>query len=223
MGEIEMSALMQEGRLDLSSLEEGGKPVPVVALALLSDKISALDRNSRWWLGDLLNYAEAKHPDDWHQIVDSAGHDIDDVIAMQVTAKVHPPNRRLIPTDKPNSGLTWAKHKLFNDFIQDDAPRARKLMKRAANEGMTTQMIRTEIKAATAIEVEGEKVEAPGVAPTSVVTGTWNVSVAAQDGAMLDDLRGEIEGFIRTVLGDKGVVVTNISSKISGAVPEPSH
>lgn len=219
--EVDMTPIMQEGKLDLKPLERDGKPVLFEELAQLGDRLAAVERNGEWWYGDYLNYAEKHYPQTWDNLVDSSGHDEEKLARMQITAAVHAPSRRLIPVqDKPGSGLSWAKHALFNDLVQTDRALATRLMKRAAAEIMTTAQIKALIKAATAIDVESTPSEAPEPQQSSVAVAQWNASVPAADGEVLDDIRRDVETFIRTTLQNKGITPTNVSSKMSGAVPQ---
>lgn len=217
-GDIEISPVMQEGHLDLKALEQDGAPLTMEELAQIGDRVTAVERNSEWWQGDLLVYAMEHHPDQWENLVMGTGaQDIPKIVLMQITSKVHKPKRRLIAvTDKPNSGLSWSKHTLFNKLVQEDPSLAWKLMKRAAAEGMDHKAINKMIKLAGAVEVEGEQVEAPGPTLSSVASARWTASVPAADGDVLDDIRHDVEQFIRTTLQNKGITPTNVGSSMTG-------
>lgn len=211
-------AVFQEGYLALAVVEDG-QQIPMEVLDDLAGGISAVSRNSPWWLGDLLAYAAEHYGDDWHALVDNVGHTLPEILDRVEIASIFQRKDRLTPTED-SPGLTWQQHRLFSKVFTDKTtrPRAKKLMKKAADSGWSDDEIRDAVRNLAVIETTATETTDPEGEAKSTIFHVA-VRVPASEGPAAMVLLEGMEKGAADPLINAGIHVTEVRHRISGVVP----
>jgi hypothetical protein len=214
LAEVDMTAVYEEGKLNLAVLEQDGVPLSMGEIGQLTERIQSLNRSSPWWLGDALAYAAKHWGDDWFQLVDDSGHDPEEIGEISLIAAMFPPEKRFIPTAN-SPGLTWRQHSYFAKWYELEPRKAYASMKKAATQRWNNQKIREVARAATVLNVRGEQIDPAARTTTSL---TFTVTVEKEDAATARTMLSEVQRSAEQVLVSAGVRVSSTSSKVSGAI-----
>ena len=121
---------------------------------------ASLDMNCRWWVGDIVNQAEAIFGEQYHaiesKVADQTGYELETIQRHRKTAQRYGVNERM--------RCDISKHRMVENLPK---PERKKLLKRVVDEGLTANDIRDILKAR-----KGEKT---GANKHQYMLAKWNV------------------------------------------------